>query len=66
MKMLQKTISGIKVKDQNVNDEKSKGDPIHRKTKESNSNKDRELTGEDRRKERANTSKPWWSIFGSE
>ena len=55
-----------KINDQNVNDEKSKGDSIHRKTKESNSNKNRELTGDDRRKERANTSKPWWSIFEGE
>ena len=52
--------------DRNVNDKKSKIDSISRKTKESNSNKNRELTGEDRRKERANTSKPWWSIFGGE
>ena len=50
----------------NIDGAKSIIDDTHRKTIESIDNKSRELTGNKTRKDRTNSARPWWSIFGEE
>ena len=52
--------------DRNVDDAKSIIDDAHRKTIESIDNTSRELTGDETRRDRTKSARPWWSIFGEE
>ena len=52
--------------DRNVDDAKSIIDNTHRRTIDSIDNKSRELMGAESGRDRTQSARPWWSIFGNE